>query len=67
MGEEMGNVCLHMYMCMCSSTQWSVFMYLFSILSLHTWIYAPVHNLEAYVCMYVCACLCELVKECTFD
>lgn len=57
------------YVCVCArlSTQWFVYMYLFSIKSVHKWVYTPAHNLDSCVCTF-CVFVCvELGKECAFD
>lgn len=60
----MGKVCVCSWIYVCVF----VYMDLCSIMSLHTWSYAPVHILDASVCTCVCSFVCvELVKECTFD
>ena len=60
-------VCVCVSVCARLSTQWFVYMYLFSIKSVHKWVYTPAHNLDSCVrtfCVFVCV---ELGKECAFD
>ena len=75
MGQVMGGKCVCVYACVCVcvcvcvhlSTQWFVYMYLFSIKSVHKWVCTPAHNLDSCVCTFCVFVCAELGKECAFD